>query len=116
MVFVCTRDRCTTYWRCRGTSNSYSVGPGSVCVAPCHFEVESCWQSNPWHLLAVAIDTSKLRHIAPLQAKAMLEESRSSIGEIAFELGFPSHSPLHEDLSQDDRRDSKAVSRGAVDV
>ena len=26
------------------------------------------------------------------KAKAMLEESRSSIGEIAFELGFPSHS------------------------
>ena len=76
MVFVCTRDRCITYWRCRGTSNSYSVGPGSVCVAPCHFEVESCWQSNPWHLLAVAIDTSKLRHIAPLESMAV-ETSRA---------------------------------------
>jgi AraC family transcriptional regulator len=76
MVLVCIRDKGTTYWRCRGTSNSYHVKPGSVCVGPCHFEIESVWQSNPWHLLAVAIDTSKLRHIAPLEAMA-LETSRA---------------------------------------
>jgi AraC family transcriptional regulator len=76
MVFVCTGDQCTTYWRYRGTSNNYNVKPGSVCVAPCHFEVQSFWQSNPWHLLAVALDTSKLRHIAPLEAMAM-ETSRA---------------------------------------
>jgi AraC family transcriptional regulator len=75
MVFVSTRDHCTTYWRYRGTSNDYNVKPGSVCVAPCHFELQSYWQSNPWHLLAVALDTSKFRHIAPLEAMAM-ETSR----------------------------------------
>ena len=76
MVFVSTRDQCTTYWRYRGTSNSYHVKPGSVCVAPCHFEVESYWHSNPWRLLAVALDTSKFRHIAPLEAMA-IETSRA---------------------------------------
>jgi AraC family transcriptional regulator len=76
MVFVSTRDQCTTYWRYRGTSNSYNIRPGSICVSSCHFEIESFWQSNPWHLLAVALDTSKLRHLAPLEAVAV-ETSRA---------------------------------------
>jgi AraC family transcriptional regulator len=76
MVFVSTRDQSTVYWRYRGTSNSYHVKPGSVCVAPCHLEVESYWKTNPWHLLAVALDTSKFRHIAPLEAMA-IETSRA---------------------------------------
>jgi AraC family transcriptional regulator len=71
-VVVCTRGKSTAHWRYRGTSNSYDVKPGSVCVAPCHFEVESYWHSNPWHLLAVALDTSRLRHIAPLEAIAIV--------------------------------------------
>jgi AraC family transcriptional regulator len=76
MVFVSTRDQCTAYWRYRGTSNYYNVQPGSICVSACHFEIESFWQSNPWHLLAVALDTSKLRHMAPLEAAAV-ETSRA---------------------------------------
>jgi len=50
------------------------------------------------------------------KAKAMLEESRWSIGEIAIELGFSKPQSLHEDLSSADRRDSKSVSRGSVDT
>ena len=36
----------------------------------------SYWHSNPWRLLAVALDTSKFRHIAPLEAMA-IETSRA---------------------------------------
>jgi AraC family transcriptional regulator len=75
MVIVNIRDQCTTYWRYRGTTYNYDLKPGSVCVMPCHFELQSYWQSDPWHLLAVALDTSKFRHIAPLEAMA-IETSR----------------------------------------
>ncbi len=75
MVFVCTRGQGTQHWRFRGTSHRYDVRPASVCLISCHNEVESSWRSNPWSFLALAIDTSKFRHMAPFEANA-IETSR----------------------------------------
>lgn len=75
MVFVCTRGRGVARWICQGTPQTYHMKPASVCVASCDFEIRHDWQSNAWRTVALVLDTSKFRHVAPLEAAAM-ETSR----------------------------------------
>ena len=48
------------------------------------YEVDSEWKSNPWGVLALTLDTSKFRHYAPLEAKAMETSNREAHGRTAI--------------------------------
>lgn len=70
-VYVCNRGEGTATWMHRGSSHGYHIVTGSVCITHTSYEMDSVRISNPWRYLALALDTSKFRHYAPREAKAI---------------------------------------------
>jgi AraC family transcriptional regulator len=70
-LFVCNRGQGIVYWQRRGALHQYSVVTGSICIASTSHESDASWVSNSWNIIALALDLSKFRHHAPLEAKAI---------------------------------------------
>ncbi|HVZ05900.1 AraC family transcriptional regulator [Hyphomicrobium sp.] len=65
MVFVVTHGSGTAHWKDRGTQVHHSVVPGALSISRSHCELRSSWATNAWSRVAVQLDSSKLRSIAP---------------------------------------------------
>lgn len=70
-LYVCNRGQGSFHWQHRGASHQYGIVTGSVCIRSPYYEFDTTSVSNSWDFLALALDLSKFRHHAPLEAKAI---------------------------------------------
>jgi AraC family transcriptional regulator len=70
-ICLCTNGQGITHWKRNGVLDRYRIVKGSVCVWSSDYELETSWVSKSWEIVLLALDTSKFRHHAPLETKAI---------------------------------------------
>ncbi len=70
-IFLCNRLQGSVVWSHKGKSRKQVVVPGTVCLCHPRYEAKDVVVSDEWQVLVMALDTTRFREYAPLEARAI---------------------------------------------